>query len=271
MKLAFSTLGCPRWDTERIADFAGSAGFDGVELRAGPDGVHLSPDAPVREADRVGEIFRARGTPVFALMAYTAFGSARSEELAANRDRLLHVLDLAKAVGAEAVRTFVGRIPKGGSRGEVLARAAEHLIPCCAKAERLGVRLGVETHDDWCAEANLRALREAIGPGAPGIIWDVANALGATGRPVAEQFAAFRGALLYCHLKDFRKLPDGKVQYVPVGTGSVPLKEVVGLLRGAGLEVFLSFEHEKMWHAELPEPEEALPQYVKFMRALEAG
>ena len=49
----------------------------------------------------------------------------------------------------------------------------------------------------------------------------------------------------------------------------LPLKAVISRLRQDGYEGFYSFEWEKRWHPELPEPERALPRYVDFMRALE--
>ena len=49
----------------------------------------------------------------------------------------------------------------------------------------------------------------------------------------------------------------------------LPLKAVISRLRQDGYEGFYSFEWEKRWHPELPEPERALPRYVDFMRASE--
>ena len=49
----------------------------------------------------------------------------------------------------------------------------------------------------------------------------------------------------------------------------LPLKAVVKRLQMDGYTGFYSFEWEKRWHPELPEPERALPQYVDFMRTLE--
>ena len=48
----------------------------------------------------------------------------------------------------------------------------------------------------------------------------------------------------------------------------LPLKAAISRLRQDGYEGFYSFEWEKRWHPELPEPERALPRYVDFMRAL---
>ncbi len=266
MKLAFSTLGCPDWTLEKIATFAGEHGFEGVELRTHEDGRHFLPDASLEEAKRVGELFRSRGTRVFSLTSYARFGSTDRAELVANRDTLLHVLDLADAAGADFVRIFAGQFGRTKSREQALADVAEHLVPCCAKARQVEVRLAVETHDDWCDPVNIRGLQERVGNGF-GVVWDFANTIRVTGKGVREQFEALKDSILYCHVKDWAD-PDGKAHYVPVGTGQAPVKEVLRMLEENHLDVFLCFEHEKMWHPELPDPEEALPAYVKFMKSI---
>jgi sugar phosphate isomerase/epimerase len=267
MKLAFSTLGCPGWTLEQIASYAGAAGYEGVELRTHDDGNHFSPKASVEEAEKLGAAFRAKGTSIFSLMAYTTFVTPKVEELAANRDKLLHVLDLAKAAGAGFIRTFVGRLDKSTSRDEALSRASEYLAPCCEKARRVGVSLGIETHDDWCDPENIRALQKRVGAGL-GAVWDIANSTHGTGKPVDAQYEGLRGTVLYCHIKDTVKGPDGKPKYVPVGTGEIEIRRAVELLLGDGQDLYLSFEHEKKWHKELPEPEQAFPHYIRYMRGL---
>ena len=267
MKLAFSTLGCPNWTLEQIAAYAGAAGYEGVELRTHDDGNHFSPKASVEDAAKLKALFAARGVHIFSLMAYTTFVTPKTEELVANRDKLLHVLDLAKAAGAGFIRTFVGRLDKSTSRDEALARAAEYLAPCCEKARQVGVSLGIETHDDWCDPENIRALQKRAGAGL-GAVWDIANATHGSGKPVAEQYQGLRGTVLYCHVKDTVKTPDGKYKYVPVGDGEIDIRGAVEQLRADKQDLFLSFEHEKKWHKELPEPEAAFPHYIKYMRGL---
>lgn len=267
MKLAFSTLGCPEWSIEKIAEFAGAQGFDGVELRTRDDGNHFHPDSSVEEAAKVGELFKSKGSRVFSLMAYTRFASTDAAEQAANRDKLLKILDLAKAIGAGFVRTFAGEFGEKKTKEQAISEAAEYLAPCAAKARDVGVALGVETHDDWCDAANIKALQAAVGGGL-GAVWDFPNAIGSTGKSVAEQYAELKGTVLYCHVKDSVTTDDGKHKYVPVGTGEMPVKDVVDLLEADGQDMFLSFEHEKKWHPELPEPEVAFPAYLKYMRGL---
>lgn len=267
MKLAFSTLGCPDWTLEQIAEFAGASGFDGVELRTHDDGRHLSPKVSVRQAAKVGRLFASRGTRVFSLSSYTRFDSSDPRELAANRDMLLKVMDLAKAAGADFVRTFAGEFGNRKSREQAVLDAAEYLAPCGARGREIGVTPGVETHDDWCDPANVRALQEKVGGGL-GMVWDFPNAFALTGKGAREQFRGLQGTILYCHVKDWVKGPDGKHRYVPVGSGQVPVREAVQVLKENALDLFLCFEHEKMWNPELPEPEEALPGYVAFMRTI---
>jgi len=267
VKLAFSTLGCPDWSLEQTAEFAGRNGFAGVEVRIADKDSQFLTTATVAEAASLGRLFKSKGSSVFAFMAYTRFGATDPKELAANRDKLLHVLDLAKAAGAGYIRTFVGQIAKEKSREEALAQAAEYIIPCARKAREVGVSLGIETHDDWCDAANIKALQKLVGGGL-GCVWDFANAIHGAGTPVAEQFRQLKGTILYCHVKDTVKAADGKNQYVPVGTGQIPVREVVEILRKEKLDLFMSFEHEKKWHPELPDPAEAFPAYAKFMRSL---
>lgn len=267
MKLGFSTLGCPTWTLERIAEFAGAHGFDGVELRTHADGNHFAESASIAEAKEVRSLFEANGTRVFSLMAYTRFSSTDARDLEQNRDKLLHVLDLALAAGASYVRTFAGVFTGQKSRDRAVAEAAPYMAPCAAKAREIGVSLGVETHDDWCDAANIRALQKAVGGGL-GAVWDFTNAFFATGKGPEQQYAELGDTILYCHVKDAVKESDGKVRYVPVGTGNVPVRRLIELLRKNEPDVFLSFEHEKKWHPELPEPEEAFPGYLGFMRSL---
>jgi len=61
---------------------------------------------------------------------------------------------------------------------------------------------------------------------------------------------------------------DWGYRYVHFGDGDAPRENFLKLLKGMGYEGFLSFEHEKRWHPEIPDPEEALPVFVERMRHL---
>lgn len=270
MMLGFSTLGCPKWTIEQIADYAVKYGFDGIELRTHDDGNHLSPAAGSDEVHRVAKIFKNRGARVVSLMGYTNFTSDKPSDLVANRDKLSTLADIAAVIGARYIRAFVGRLPQGVGHKEIIARAADYMSSACRHAEVRGVEIGVETHDDWCDPAVTMQLVNRVGTGL-GVVWDICNASNYTGKTIDEQYKGLHSAILYCHVKDMAHTPDGKIKYVPVGTGECGIARAIQLLRKDHPDVFLSFEHEKKWHPELAEPEDAFPQYLEYMRGLVGG
>jgi sugar phosphate isomerase/epimerase len=51
----------------------------------------------------------------------------------------------------------------------------------------------------------------------------------------------------------------------------VPIGDAVRLLKESGYDGWLVFEHEKRWIPNLPEPEEVLPVFSRWVRALLTG
>ena len=47
-----------------------------------------------------------------------------------------------------------------------------------------------------------------------------------------------------------------------------PLRELLTKLHGIGYDGFLSFEWEKAWYPDLPDPEEAFPHGAQYLRGL---
>jgi sugar phosphate isomerase/epimerase len=53
-----------------------------------------------------------------------------------------------------------------------------------------------------------------------------------------------------------------------LGEGEVPVREQLQLLQQNGYSGYASVEWEKKWHPEFPEPEVALPQHIRWLKAL---
>jgi sugar phosphate isomerase/epimerase len=53
-----------------------------------------------------------------------------------------------------------------------------------------------------------------------------------------------------------------------MGKGSLPVRQIVDLLKSENYNGYLSLEWEKMWVKELEDPEIAFPQYIKYMRSI---
>jgi sugar phosphate isomerase/epimerase len=269
MKISFSTLGCPDWSLEQIADQARELGYDGVELRTHDDGNHLSSSATPEEAARVGRMFRERGARISSIKGYSKFAFVDDAEVAKNQALLRRLVAIAEAAGASYVRTFAGQIPAGSDPAAMATKVADAIRPIAAEAAARGVRIGLEIHDDWCSGPQVMSLvRQIANPKGFGIVYDILNAYDAGREPWQATYAAIKDSICYCHVKDGYRGPDGKVRYVMIGAGDLPLREILGRLKADRFEGFLSFEWEKKWHPEIEPPERSFPHYAHKIRAL---
>jgi sugar phosphate isomerase/epimerase len=69
--------------------------------------------------------------------------------------------------------------------------------------------------------------------------------------------------LQFVHFKDAR---EGKLA-LP-GEGELPFAEFIAAFKQIGYDGWISFEWEKMWRPEIPEPEVAFPAFIKAVRPL---
>ena len=72
MKLAFSTLGCPKWDLDYVAEILARSDYDGVEIR-GKENEHIGSSSGSEERNRVRKIFESRNIEILSVTAYTKF------------------------------------------------------------------------------------------------------------------------------------------------------------------------------------------------------
>ena len=264
MKLAFATLGCPAWTMEQIAANAARMGYDGVELR-GVAGEHIGPDEPPERRDAIRKLFDDAGVQILSIMGYSRFTLEDAAQQRNDIDVACQFLDTAKSLGCPTLRVFGGGLPASG-RDAVLQRVIEGLKRVTDKAERVGVKVAIETHDDWCGGENLAKVLAGVNSPALGVCWDVANSF--IVEPPETTFAAIQGHIAHVHFKDIRPTPDGKHSSALPGTGVVPLEKILGILHRAGYKGVLSFEWEKKWEPALQEPEIALPHYLRFTTGL---
>lgn len=268
MKLAFTTLGCPGWTVEQIAEKSRVFGFDGVELRTSQDGQHLSAEATLDEAKRISKLFSDAGVPVMSLMGYTTFAHLEPEKIRAQQALMRKQLALAEAMRVPFVRTFAGRIPSAASRDAMVEAVARALKPLAAEAADRGLTIGLETHDDWCTGTATMAVVDQVGRNGIGIVFDIGNVFRVGAESWEDTYCKIRSAIAYCHVKDSYIGPDGTLHYVPVGAGDLPWSKILSRFKQDGFSGFFSLEWEKKWHPELPEPEYIFPHYVAKMRQI---
>jgi len=146
-----------------------------------------------------------------------------------------------------------------------MARVIEGLRTLGEHAKGSGVTVLLETHGDYTDSPTVVELMKGAAMDTVALVWDAHHTFVAGKEQPAATFAALKPWVRHTHLKDSK--PDEKdVRYVLTGTGTVPVREQVRLLKASGYKGYYGFEWEKGWHPEIEEPEVAFPQFVETIR-----
>ena len=269
MKLAFSTLGCPNWELENIAQAARAYGYVAIELRALGGDLDLlkRPEFQPETVEKTSGWLADQALSVCCVDTSCTFDSRDSGERRKQVEAAVRHCELAAALGAPLIRIFPDRIPTGATRSETRDNIAVCLREVALRAPNR-VSIGLETHGDFArGQAAAEIVRLADHPNVA-LIWDVANSL-AAGDSIEESAQEVGPYLAHVHLRDARPV-KGHEHWLPVlaGHGAVSFTAAVNALRGLGYDGYISFEWEKYWHPEIEEPEVALPDFVKAMKAI---
>ncbi|HYY97579.1 MAG TPA: sugar phosphate isomerase/epimerase family protein [Pyrinomonadaceae bacterium] len=272
MRLAFSTLGCPRWELEEVARAARVYGYAGVELRALGGGLDLlaRPEFAPGAVEATRRRLEAQGLSVCCVDTSCVFHDRGAEERRRQVETAVRHCELAAALGSPLIRVFPDKIQTGATREETRGFVAESLRAAAERAPA-GVSVGLETHGDFAAAHEAVEIARLADHPSVRVIWDVANSL-AAGSAVEEAARAVAPYLAHVHLRDARPV-EGREHWLPVlaGRGLVPFGAAFAALRANGYGGFVSFEWEKFWNPEIEEPEVALPDFARAAGRLLEG
>jgi sugar phosphate isomerase/epimerase len=261
-RIAFSTLAFPGATLATATALGRAWGYDGVELRL-VDGELIDPRMSTAARAAVRRTTGAAGLPIVAVDS-----SIRLTDDDPGPE-LHRFLELASDWESPLVRVFGGTLPDDGpARQAQLAAAARVLDAAAGTAERLGVAIGVETHDSFSASLVVAELLAMVESGSVGAVWD-SHHPHRMGERAAEVYANLGPRVRLAQVKDARRAPeraDGW-QLVLLGAGEVPVREMLGLLSDGGYAGWISVEWEKRWHPEIEEPDVALPQHLALLRS----
>ncbi|HMV47832.1 MAG TPA: sugar phosphate isomerase/epimerase family protein [Blastocatellia bacterium] len=267
LPIAFSTLGCPKWDWKTILDQAAQHGYSALELR-GVGGEMDLPKSPQFIGAKLKESLKdleAVGVKISDLGASARLGEPDTTKRAAQLDEARRFVDLAHELKSPYVRVFGGKLLK-----DQTMQAATELIIAGFKqlhdhAKGSGVTLLIESHDEFTSSESLLAILQGVNLPTAAFLWDAHHTVVTGKEQPADTFKRLGKFVRHTHLKD--SVPAGNDRrYVLTGTGEVPIKETVKVLARSGYKGYYCFEWEKRWHPEIEEPEISIPQYAKVMR-----
>lgn len=266
MKLAFTTLACPAWSSEQVAEEAARLGYDAVELRL-LDGTVIDPTTDGDRVRRAVALCRAQGVEVCAFDTSCRFNHRDAAERARQIEELRRWMTLAEATQVPLLRVFGGEDEAGATEAEANAWVAEALRQAAPEAARRGVTVALETHDGFASARRVAAVLDAVDSPHVAALWDSHHPY-RVGESAAGVIAALDGRIAHAHVKDARRTGPGDAdwQLVLVGEGEVPVREQLAALREHGYGGYVSVEWEKKWHPEIAEPEVALPQHIAWLK-----
>ncbi|TDF93272.1 sugar phosphate isomerase/epimerase family protein [Paenibacillus piri] len=268
MKLSFTTLGCPDWELDLIIQRAKEYGFDAIDFRGltGEMNIYRLP-AFQQNIHQTRDQIKEAGLEVSCFSSSVHVFS--DEKFEQNLAEIKEYSKLCSFFGTRYIRVFGGGIGET-DRSAAIEAVVRHFKELTSVSKEHGVKLLLETHDDWTSCSDVKAVLEQVDPDAVGVLWDLHHPFRTLGEQPEDTWAALGRWIEYTHVKDSRVLPDadGKFHYCLTGEGSIPLANMYKLLLRNGYNGYYTLEWEKKWHPEIENAEESFPQYVQYMRRL---
>ena len=268
-KLSFSTLGCPDWNFDKITAFAAEHGYKGLEIR----GIQRELDlvkSPVFSSASARSLTMARmkekGLRFVGLGSSSTLHFKEAVKRKAQLEDGKRFIDLAEKLNCPYVRVFPNNFPKEQTKEETMDLIKAGLLELSTHAKGSGVEVLMETHGDLVYMADLEKIMKEVNSSKIGLIWDISNMWTVTGEAPTIVYPVLKKYIRHVHVKDAIK-EEGKLRYTFLGKGQVPIFEGIDLLARDKYKGYYSFEWEKLWHPEIAEPELALADYPKAMKA----
>jgi sugar phosphate isomerase/epimerase len=267
--LSFSTIGCPDWTLKQAIDAAVRHGYTALELRGINRELDLTKTPEFSSPENIKStlaLMKEKGLRFINLGASTALhmpeGPVRDKHIKEAKS----FIDLAQQINCPYVRVFPNDFPKDQDRNKTIEYVSSGLLELGRYAKERKVTVLLETHGAFSyADDILTTMKAAKHPNI-GLIWDIANMWTKTKEAPSVVYNKLKEYIHHTHIKDAKLLPNGKVEYVFIGKGDVPILEAIEILARDGYKGYYSFEWEKLWHPELAEPELALADYSKVMK-----
>ena len=268
--LSFSTLGCPDWTYDTIINFAAANGYAGVEIRCLQRELDLTKCKEFNSDQHIQASLQAaknKGIKIIALGSSANLHHQPGEERTKNLDEAKKFIDLAKKLHCSYVRVFPNNLPTEVDRDVSIGLIADGLNELGNYAKGSNVYVLMETHGDVVWIEDIKKVMQKVHATNTGLVWDIHNMWSVTKESPINTYKALKKYIRHVHVKD-SKNENGVEKYMVPGKGDSPVLTGIDMLHRGGYKGYYSLEWEKMWHAELEEPEIIFPEYAKVMNAV---
>jgi sugar phosphate isomerase/epimerase len=179
LQISLYTLLASKVSLEEAVDLAAGAGFDAVDIRQREDGIHLMPDIPDAEAEKVRKRVADAGLHVSGLTTYWEIGLVDESRAAGELSKLERSMQTACALGAGFVRVSGPDLDRDAGYEATRAAFRDQWRRVGDMAEEMGLVVTVEQHGGrltasagQCLDLMRGLEREGLG-----IVFDPGNAV----------------------------------------------------------------------------------------------
>jgi len=268
MKLAFTTLGCPTWDLDKIIANAIENGYDGIDFRGylGELDIYKLPEFST-EVEETVKRFRDASLEIPCFSSSARIFTTSEDETKKYIEELTEYAKLCNIFNSPYIRVFGGQIGDI-SREEAIEIAVKNAKEYIRIVEPFNVKLLLETHDDWTECEYVKTVLNKVNSDSLQVLWDIHHPYRTVGEDINKTWETLGEWVKYTHWKDSYIKEDTVrgYQLCLLGEGDIPLPEIMNLLKTNGYDGYYTLEWEKKWCPEIEEPEVAFKKYVEFMR-----
>lgn len=262
VKLCVSTLGCPAWEWDEIISTVKDFGYDGIEVRGVANELFV-PRAKVFSAEQIDRT-KQRLSKLSLSVACLTSGCLLHRS---DRDYVSEAkayIDLASSLDCPYIRVLGDTEPQPGT-GVDSETVAEKLTEIARYGESKSIMPLIETNGVFAKSDAMLQLLAKVDSQNVGVIWDVHHPYRYFQETPQQTWEKLGNYIRHVHVKDSICV-DGKVKYVMMGEGDVPIREAVGLLYHHQYHGFVSLEWVKRWYEDLSEPGIVFMQFADYMK-----
>ncbi len=241
IELATMSSVCPDWTLGEIIEAMKRHGYAGLEPRV--EWGHACGIESDLSGDARRDIRRQmsdEGLAICCIATGVRMAEADVHARGQHIEDLRRYIDLAADLDCGLVRTFGGQRARDREWQAVVDYVAEGYRQVVDFAQERGVVVLMETHDDWCCSAPVRAVVEQVGHANVRVLWDCMHTQRMLETP-SESFAVLADHVAHIHAHDGQYV-DGRMQVGALGEGVIDHQQPLALLAEAGFAGYFSVE-----------------------------
>ena len=264
LKIGFSTIACPSWSWKDIYSMAKDLKFNGIEVRGLGDQIFSVKAKPFTDEKLPETIAKLRELRLEIPCLSSGICLKYKDKYEEVKEEITAYAQLAQKLDTPFIRILADENPRpeGEVDDEYIAETLKGLVPI---AEEYNVTLLVETNGVYSDTKRLSALIEKVNSRKVAVLWDMHHPYRFMGESPQQTVENLGEYIKYIQVKDSVVNAEGKVEYRIMGTGDIPIKEMIEALRTINYNGYITLEWVKRWASDLTDAGIVIPQFAEYM------